>query len=83
MKHAVCSIIRLIAAALVVFGGLEIGWEAMRHRVQHAETNLWHYLIGSLLIVVGIILFAASSNLAAQLTDEDDDEPPPPPDLTT
>jgi hypothetical protein len=80
MKRAVRSLIRLVAAALMVFGGMGIGLEYLRYRVKSAETSLWHYLAGSLLIVLGIALFAISSRVAARLTgDFDDDEIPPPP----
>jgi hypothetical protein len=81
MKRAVRTLLRLIAAALVVFGGMGLGLEFMRRRAQSAETSPWHYLAGSLLIVSGIILLAASSRVAARLTagfDGDDDIPPPP-----
>ncbi len=80
MKRAVRTLIRIIAAALILFGALEIGLELVHHRVQvrnHVEsihTNIWHYIIGALLIVVGVILFLGSESLADQLTDDIDDE---------
>ena len=80
MKHAVRTLIRIIAAALLVFGTLEIGLELVHHQVQvreHAQTihtNVWHYIIGAVLIVVGVILFLGSESLADQLTDDIDDE---------
>jgi hypothetical protein len=74
MKRVVCSILRLVAAGVAVLGGMEILLEFMRHRVRDAETNSWHYLVGSVLIALGITLFAASSKLAARLTDDFDDE---------
>ena len=81
MKHAVRTLIRIIAVALLVFGALEIGLELVHHQVQvrqHVETihtNFWHYIIGFILIVVGVILFLGSESLADQLTDDIDDEP--------
>jgi divalent metal cation (Fe/Co/Zn/Cd) transporter len=74
MKRAVRNLIRLLAAGLVVFGGIEIGLEFARHRVKNVEANPWHYAIGTVLIVFGIILFAFSSKAAAKLTDEFDDD---------
>ena len=74
MKRAVCSIFRLVATGLAIFGGMEILLEFMRHRVRDAEAHSWHYLIGSVLIALGITLFAASANLATRLTDDFDDE---------
>src|SRR5262249_55893941 len=76
MKRAVRMLIRIIAVALVLFGALEIGVELVHHQVQvhnHVDpikTNIWHYIIGTILIVVGIILFAGSESLAEQLTDD-------------
>ena len=76
MRRAVCTLIRIIAAGLLVFGTLEIGLELVRHQIQvhnHVEpikTNIWHYIIGSILMVVGIILFLGSASLAEQLTDD-------------
>ena len=80
MKRAVRTLIRIIAAALMVFGALEIGLELVHHRVQvrnHVEniqTNFWHYIIGAILISLGVILFLGSESLADQLTDDIDDE---------
>jgi len=79
MKRAVRSLIRIIAAALFVFGALEIGLELEHHQLQvrnHIEpvqTNVWHYIIGAILFVAGIILFTGSESLAGQLTDDIDE----------
>ena len=82
MKRPVRTLIQIIACALIVFGALEIGLEIAHHKVQvrdHVnpiQTNIWRYLIGALLFVVGIILFLGANSLADQLTDDiDDDEP--------
>ena len=82
MKRSVRTLIQIIAAALFVFGALEIGLEIAHHQVQvrdHVnpiQTNIWRYVIGALLFVVGIILFLGANSLAEQLTDdiEDDEE---------
>jgi hypothetical protein len=79
MKRSVRTLIQIIAAALMVFGGLEIGLEIERHQIQvrnHADpikTNIWRYLIGAVLLALGVILFAGSESLADQLTDDIDD----------
>ncbi len=82
MKRPVRTLIQIIACALIIFGALEIGLEIAHHKVQvrdHVnpiQTNIWRYLIGALLFVVGIILFLGANSLADQLTDDiDDDEP--------
>lgn len=80
MKRAVRTLIRIIGAALILFGALEIGLELVHHQVQvrnHVEpvhTNFWHYIIGAILIGVGVILFLGSESLADQLTDDIDDD---------
>ncbi len=73
MNRAVRAVIRLIASALILFGGLEIGLEYARHRVQKAESSFWHWVIGGFLIVLGVALFWASRWLAEQLTDGSDE----------
>ena len=76
MKRAVRTLIRIIASALMVFGALETGLEIEHYAVQvhkHVEpikTNIWHYVIGAVLLVVGVILFLGSESLAEQLTDD-------------
>lgn len=80
MKRAVRTLIRIIAAALLVFGALEIGLEIVHHQIQvrnHVEpiqTNVWRYIIGAILFVVGVILFLGSESLADQLTDDIEEE---------
>jgi len=70
MKRAVRAILRLIAAGIVVFGGLEIGLEWMRHRLRGAGIKPWHCVFGGMLAVLGIVLFAVSDRLAVHLTDD-------------
>ena len=76
MRRAVRSIICLVAAALIIFGGLEIGLEYVRHRTNHTEISIWHCVIGAVLMVIGIILIAGSDSLAEQLTDDVEDDQP-------
>ena len=70
MKRAVRSLIRIIAAALVVFGGLGASLEFARHRVQGEEMRLGPLIQGAVLIVVGIAIFAASARLAEKFADD-------------
>jgi uncharacterized membrane protein YkvI len=80
MKRPVRTLIQIIAAGLMLFGVLEIGLEFAHHQVQireHIEpikTNIWRYIIGVALFVVGIVLFLGGNSLAEQLTDDIDDE---------
>ncbi len=74
MRRAVRNLIRFVAAGVLIFGGLTIGLEVARHRLQEAEIRPTQCIIGGGLMVAGIILFAASSRLAAMFTDDDEDE---------
>jgi ethanolamine transporter EutH len=73
MKRAVRVLIRVVAAGLLVFGGMEIGLEYMRHRVQKVQISLWHCVISAVLVALGVVLFAASARLAEQFTDDIDE----------
>jgi hypothetical protein len=76
MKRAVRTLIRLVAAGLLVFGGMELGLEGyvyMRHQRSGAEISPWYCIIGAVLIVLGAILFAASSKLAHKLAGDLDE----------
>ena len=68
MKRAVRTLIRIIAAALIVFGGLELGLEYARQRT--ATISWGQIILGSALIVIGIGLFAGSARLAEKFTDD-------------
>ena len=74
MKHAVCTILRLIAGGFVVFGLLQAGLEYLRHRARQADSTPWPYVIGAFLILLGAALFVFSSRIAARLTEDYDDE---------
>ena len=86
MKRPVRTLIQIIAVCLMIFGLLEIALEFAHHQVQVREhvspikTNIWRYIIGAALPLMGIILFLGSNSLAEQLTDDiddtDDTDPP-------
>jgi len=81
MKRHVCTLIRLIAAGLIVFGGMEIGLEFVRKQVQRkpntavrpAPLNIWRIVFGSVLLVSGTALFVASPRLAEKFTEDFDE----------
>jgi hypothetical protein len=70
MKRAVRGLIRIVACALILFGGMEIGLEIVRHRMKDLPVSAWHCVIGGVLIALGIFLFLVSASLAEQLTDD-------------
>ena len=73
MKRAVRTLIRIIAAALVVFGALAAGLEFARDRLQEANASRGPLILGGVLIVVGIALFATSARLAEMFTDDSEE----------
>ena len=73
MKRAVRTVIRLIAAGIIVIGSMSIVLEFARYKLQRAEPDIWQFLLGSFAIVAGLALFAASSRLAARWTRDADD----------
>jgi drug/metabolite transporter (DMT)-like permease len=80
MKRSVRTLIKIIGVAAALFGVLEIVLEIAHHQVQVRDhvnpikNNIWSYVIGAVLVVVGYVLFAGSNSLAEQLTDDIDDE---------
>ena len=79
MKRPVRTLIQTIAVCVMIFGLLEVGLEFAHHQIQVRDhvspikTNIWRYIIGAVLPVVGIILFLGSNSLAEQLTDDIED----------
>jgi hypothetical protein len=73
-------LIRLVAAGLVLIGGMLAGLEFLSHRARHVELNVFKMAGYALMFFAGVVLLIASSKLAARLTDEspeDDNEETP------
>ena len=70
MKRAIRSVLRLLAAGLIVFGIMIVGLEWMRLRSPKAEVNAWQFVLGGVLALAGVGLFALSTRLAEQLADD-------------
>jgi len=68
MRRAVRAVIILVAAGLLVLGGMEIGLEVVRHRLQSADMNDWHFVLGAVLSVAALLLLAFCNRLAERLT---------------
>lgn len=80
---AVCSVLRLVAAGLLVVGALLAGLEFLNHRAKGVDLNLLKIAVNALVFLAGVVLFALAGKLAAHLTGETDegedaDELPPP-----
>jgi hypothetical protein len=70
MNRAVRNLIRVIAAALVVIGGLLLGLQFIQHRTRGVEFSLSQMLLGAGLIIGGIVLLIVSAKLAKKLTED-------------
>ena len=66
-------VLRLIASAFIFFGGMEMVLEYTRHRMRRGGASLWHWLLGAVLILVGLLLFWAAPKIAARWTDDFDE----------
>ena len=64
----------LIAAGLILIGGLLGLLEIVNHRTHEVPVNYLKVAFHGLLLLAGLILLAGSSKLAARLTDTDDAE---------
>ena len=73
MRRAVSGVIRFIGVGLILLGGVEFSLEYARHRYRGAGISMWHCIIGSVLVLVGVILFVTSAKLAERLTDDSDE----------
>lgn len=79
-KKAAQFLIRLVAASLIIVGGMLAGLEFLNHCAKHVDVNLLKIAMDSFVFIAGVILFAVSSRLAARLTDESEernDKPTP------
>jgi hypothetical protein len=65
-------VIWLVAAGLVLLGGLGGGLEYVRHRMQNTPLSGWHISLDVLAVLAGVFLFLAADSLAEQLTDDID-----------
>ena len=73
MKRVVRSVIRWIAAGLVLVGGLELGLEFMRYKIRGEWPGWGRCLLGTILAMAGGVLFWASGRLAGKLTEDFDE----------
>ncbi len=67
-------LIRLVAAGLVLIGGMLAGLEYLNHRARHVELNVFKVAGDAVMFFAGVVLLIASSRLAARLTDESQDD---------
>ena len=69
MRRAVRTVIRLIAAGIIVVAVMSLALEFTRSRQHRADFAVWRCVIDFLAVALGVVLFATSSKLAARLTD--------------
>jgi hypothetical protein len=73
VKRAARLMIWMIAAGLIVIGGLNVSLEFLNRRLHHTELNLGRCLFWSLPVVVGFVLLATASAIARRITSESDE----------
>lgn len=75
-------LLRLVAAGLILIGGMLLGLELLDHRLRQAELSAFKVGLHAVLLLGGLILLAASARLAARIAggDEDDGDDLPPDD---
>jgi hypothetical protein len=73
MKRAVRTVLRLVAAGLILFGVLALGLEFLHQRLPEGGISIWRCFLGVLLLVLGGTLYALSARLAEQFTDDFDE----------
>jgi hypothetical protein len=73
MKRAVRTLIRLVAAGFLVFGGMTIGLEFARRSVPNAEAKPSQFVLGGILLAGGLVLLVFSGRLAERLADDFED----------
>ena len=74
MKRVVRTFIRLIAGGMILFGVVEVVLDFFNHRLHKTGLSVWTWVIGIVLIALGMFLMLASESLADQLTDDIDEE---------
>ena len=73
-QKAACSLIRLVAAGLMVIGIMLGGLEFLNHRAKGVEISFLKIIFDSVMFIAGAVLFAVSNKLAARLTGEDESD---------
>jgi len=72
MKRTVQTILRIIAAGLIVIGTLSILVDLLRLKWRGGALNLWSCLLGAITILLGVALSVKAPVLAGRLTDDFD-----------
>lgn len=70
-------LIRLVAAGMILIGGMLAGLEFLNHRARHVDLDIPKITLHSLVVLAGVALLVISRKLAARLTgetEENDDE---------
>jgi hypothetical protein len=70
VKRAIRTVLRLIASGFVVFGGMQLALEFVRHRLRGSEISLWQCSLGAIFVVLGLVLFGYSARIAQKWADD-------------
>lgn len=72
MRHAVRTVIILVAAGMILIAVMFVGLELLKGRAGRGALSAWHWVLSALLVVAGIVLVWKSNALAQTLTDDFD-----------
>ena len=73
LKRAARLVLWMIAAGLILIGGLNLSLEFIKHHLHQTEISLWRCAAWAVPVLLGAFLFSRSSALASHLTEDYDD----------
>lgn len=73
MRHAVRTVLLLIAAGIILIAGMFLGLEIAKGRMGHGTPSVWLCILYAILVLAGVGLVWKSNAIAAHLTDDFDE----------
>jgi len=73
MRHAVRTVLVLVAAGMILIAGMFLGLEVMKGRTGHGTPSVLLCVLYGVLVLVGAALIWKSNTIAGRLTDDFDE----------